>query len=897
MTNFCIIDASGLIYRAYFAIRNLTTKNKEPTGALYGFVRTILKLRTSFPHTYWIAVFDGPNNKRSRLEIYPEYKAHRPPTPPELIHQVQEAKKFCTLLGLPMIAQEGVEADDVIASIAVWAKTFSHVSICSADKDLYQLIDETISLIDPQHDFKRIDRAGCIEKWGVEPHQIIDYLSLIGDSSDNVPGVDGLGPKSALDLLHEWGSLESILNNAASIKGKRGQTLVTQRAQAELSKQLVTLKSDLPAPKELTFYEPQAPNKQSLQEFYSQKEFKTLLKELLEEEGATTQTLLPPSPGTPPASSLIIVSSIPTFEELKQEFKNNPTTPICIDCETTSLDQLHAQLVGIGLGFSSSQVFYIPVLPSSYTSIQSQVLEYLIQELAGRPLIGHNLKFDLHILSRCGFFNLIAFFDTLIASYLLSAHERRHGLDILAEKYFQKRLTPIEELIGTGKHAISMDQVPVEKVARYCGDDVEYTLRLKNVLEEELKQRALDKLFFEMEMPLLPILQRLEHNGVYIHTPLIQETLHDVKKTLLRLEEEIYQLAGHPFTITSPKQLADVLFHELKLPHSKKTKTSYSTDIEVLEGLSPYHPIAQKLIEFRTLDKLRSTYLEVLPQMVNPSTGRIHAHFNQWGTTTGRLSCTDPNLQNIPVRTDLGKKIRQAFQAQDPLGWIISCDYSQIELRVLAHMSQDPILIKAFQEGADIHARTAAEIFGVPEPMVDKEMRRQAKAVNFGVLYGQQAFGLSQQLNIPIGQAARFIENYFQRFKRVKEFLEELKIFARKEGKAVTLTGRERLLPDIDSKNGSIRLAQERLAVNTPFQGSAADIMKLAMLSVDRWLTTEKCQGKMILQIHDELLFEVLDHEKELFVKKIPELMSSVMPMSIPLVCDVAVGKNWANAS
>jgi len=864
-----IIDASGLIYRTFFAIRGLSTKSGEATGALFGFIRSLVKLRELCPTTHAVAVFDGPDNKRARLDIYPEYKAHRKPTPPELIKQIEEAKRFCTLFGLPLLNISGVEADDTIATLAKWGQDKEEISICSADKDLMQLVSPKVHIIDPMHDFEVIDEKKALEKWGIPPSLLGDFLALTGDSSDNIPGVSGLGPKGALQLLQTYGSLDGILNNADSISGKRGETIRKEKSLALLSKKLVTLIDTVPIPNDLSWYAWKEPSQPALNEFYKEKEFFSMM------EGEKMEA--------PTQSELHILS---TEEELKNALpKLRGKNPLCVDCETTSLNEWEAKLVGVGLCLNSRQVYYIPT---------SEYLHSYLQELlANRPLIGHNLKYDLHILNHFGIKQLTPYFDTLLASYLLNAHERRHGLDVLAKKYFHKEMTTIESLIGTGKNQTTMDKAPIQDVARYCGDDVEYTYRLYEELGAELSKRHLDPLFNDIEMPLLPILQKMEEVGVYINTTMINELLHYVQKELSVLEDQIFQLAGHPFTITSPKQLAVVLFDELKLPKGRKTQTSHSTGQDVLETLVGIHPIAEKLLTFRSLEKLRSTYLEVLPTMVNPETGRVHAHFHQAGTTTGRISCSDPNLQNIPVRTELGKKIRESFQAQKPNWILLSADYSQIELRILAHMCEDPNLLKAFQTGQDVHKATASELFGVSLDQVTNDMRRKAKAVNFGVIYGQQAYGLSQQLQIPISEAAFFIDHYFARYPRVKGFIEELKARAHKTGRATTLTGRERLLPDISSSNSMIRTASERLAVNTPFQGTSADIIKLAMIAIDRWMKDAKVEGLMILQIHDELLFEIPEKERELFKEHIPKLMSSVMNLKVPLDVDIEFGKNW----
>lgn len=879
---FLLIDASGLIYRSFFALPPLTSPTGRPTGALFGFIRSFLKVNSKLSPTHVVAVFDGPENKKSRLAIYSDYKATRKPTPNELIEQIEEAKKFCELFGIPVLAERGVEADDTIATITDWAlrETSSTIFVCSADKDLAQLVAQRVRIINPAKDDKILDEAGVTEEWGLHPEQMCDYFALVGDASDNVPGIEGIGPKTAVALLKEWHTLDSLLANADAIAGKKGERIQAGKASALLSKQLVVLDRAVTIPDSIQFYTRKNQNIESLYRFFQEKGFKTL------------ETLLasPRPPDVPAPCQHEIIRTKNDLDRLLSWLETEPT--IAIDCETTSLDELSAELVGIGIASNPTHVFYIDCRTELSAVEVVGKLNATIEKFH-IALIGHNIKYDLHILTRFGLRVPNLAFDTLLASWLLYAHERNHNLDDLTRRHFHKEKIPIESLIGKGKHTRSMAEAPVEAVATYCSEDVEFTLRLKELFEQELKETHIDTLFRTVEMPLIPVLLRMENYGVYVNV----ERLHAIQTTIDRSLEEvqtaIFSMAGKTFNINSPKQLSDILFVDLKLPKQGKGKQHFSTNIDVMEELSLFHPIAQKIIEYRQLDKLRSTYLETLPKQIRKDSGRVHCRFAQSGTATGRMSCQDPNLQNIPVKSELGKEIRSAFQPQQP-GWVyVSADYSQIELRLLAHISKDPTLTKAFNENLDIHAITAAELFGVPLQEVTEDMRRRAKAVNFGIIYGQQAYGLARELRISTKEAQQFIDRYFARYDKVQGALAESKAKAHKTGMAETLTGRRRLIPDINSTDFFIRAANERLAVNTPFQGTSADIIKMAMISIDHFLLQEKMRTMMVLQIHDELLFEAPEEELPRLLPIIRDRMEHVMALDVPLRVDINVGKNW----
>lgn len=875
-----LVDASGFIYRAFFAIQGLSNKQGVATGALYGFIRSYLRLQEQFKPEYIAAIFDAPGSKDSRLAIYSDYKAHRKPTPNELIDQIILAQEFCTLSGIPMLAKPGVEADDTIGSVATWAKDQGlDVYICTSDKDMAQLVDDKIKIIQLHKDNLIIDAEKAKELYGIPPSQMRDYLAIVGDASDNVPGISGFGPKSAIQLLEKYSTLENILQHADEIGGKKGATLTQERDMALISQKLVTIDTSVEFEKNLAFFQPKEPNKPKLWQFLQDKNFSSLLNiaedtEVIVHDEGTYHT----------------IKSLEALEELVRLLMN--AQEICVDTETTNENPLLASLVGIGLAVNKENAYYIPL---NGTIARKDIKERL-KPLFSNPKIGfygHNIKYDLHVLRNAGLEIAHVAGDTIISSYLLNAHLRRHSLDELTLQYFGKKKIEITELLGKGKAQITMDQVDIEKVSTYCCEDVAYTLRLKEVLDKEIKERHLEKLLNEVEIPLIKVLTKMEARGVYVDVSILKKLSHEVAKEIHTLQEDIYVLAGGPFNLNSPKQLSEVLFEKLAIRAIKKGKTMPSTSAEVLETLAYEYPIAKKILEYRTLEKLRSTYLDTLPEQVNPDTGRIHCTFNQSVTATGRLSSQDPNLQNIPVRSALGLKIRSSFCPQQPNWSFLSADYSQIELRILAHVSEDPRLLEAFQNNLDIHAYTASEIFHVPIEAVTEEMRHQAKAVNFGIIYGQQAFGLSQNLGIPVSSAQSFIDAYFRCYKGIKDYIENAKAEAKKSGKAVSLTGRERLLPDINSSNAILRAAAERLAINTPFQATNADIIKMAMINIDRYLEQEQLQAKMLLQIHDELVFEMPDSEIPLMKEQVKKHMEGVYSLKVPLIVKLNVGKNW----
>lgn len=871
MKKLFIIDSVNFLFRAYYAIRSMTNSSGVSTNALFGFIRSVYKLMEDFSPDFIISVFDGPNNKKSRTDLYADYKSHRKEMPEDLFPQLEKAIDWCSLAGIPYLSIPGVEADDVIGSIAVWAANQGiKVWLCSSDKDLCQLVTDQIHLINPSKDNLEVDPAKVKELFGVTPEQIIDYLAIVGDASDNIPGLEGFGAKTAAALLQEFGDLDTILTFPEKIKGEKKQQVLREgKAIAHLSRQLATIQLDVDFPKEEEFFHVKEPHLEELKAFYEEMNFLSLLKELDHSQAAQGKLAL--------KHNYHLVETEDELKALCQQLKE--AHEICIDVETTHIRPIQADLVGIGLGVKEEEAWYVPL---NSPLKKDFVLEHVGALLKKHAFFGHNIKYDLHVLLNAGFALPCISFDTILASYLLMPQSRKHNLDYLTLEKFHIVKTPIEDLIGKGKNQKSMIDVPLDQVADYCCQDIDYTIRLKNAFESELKQYELESVLKTIEMPLIPVLVRMEHRGIYVDLEKLNTMSHELNLELRHLEKNIYDLAGKEFNINSTQQLSGILFGKVGL----------STSADVLEDLAHENPLAKEVLLYRTVEKLRSTYVDALPKQIYPVTGRIHTTFNQSVAATGRLSCQDPNLQNIPVRSQEGKKIREAFKPEKS-GWsFLSADYSQIELRLLAHLSEDPILIHAFNSGEDIHAFTASLVFDVPLQEVTPEMRQRSKAVNFGILYGQHAFGLSRGLGISYKDASQFIDTYFQRYKRVKEYFEFCKESARKTGRVVTMTGRHRPIPEIHSKNQALRSASERLAINTPLQGTAADLIKMAMITIDQELLKSKL-GFMLLQIHDELLFEAPDEHMPALEKEVKYQMEHMMKLKVPLEVHISIGKNW----
>ncbi len=884
MKKLFVLDVSGYIFRAYFALPPMSSPEGESTNGLYGFIRSILKLFKEFGPDHLVAVFDGPDNKKQRQEIYEKYKANRVRIHEDLPEQIDRAKQFCELVGIPYIEVPGVEADDTMGSIARWAAQHgSEVYLCTSDKDLCQLVGDSIYILNTWKDNLIVDREKVEELYGVPPEQIIDLLAIMGDTSDNIPGLKGFGPKTAVALLKEFGSLEYILEHPEEIKGAKKQETLREEADiARLSKRLATIHIDIPFPQDKSFFTKSAPDLAKLKAFYIKLGFNSLAKEL--------DSVIPESKKEEKID-YHLVDDEKSLDDLLAYLKKHKE--ISFDLETTSLRPLEAIPVGIGFSVKEGEGFYVPF---NGTLGKERIIEVL-SPLFADPQLGffaHNAKYDLHILANIGIRVENLCFDTILASFLLNSASRRHSLDTLSLQYFGKVKTAIKELIGSGKKEITMDQVPIPQVADYCCEDVDYTLRIKHLLAKQIHERKLEALLYELELPLTRVLAKMERAGMYLDKERLAAFSKELVIEIAQLQKQIYEIAGEEFNISSPKQLAHILFEKMGIKPLKKTATGHSTRAEVLEVLAQDHPLAEKVISFRTLEKLRSTYADALPLEVNPETERIHPTFSQFVAATGRLACQDPNLQNIPVRTEQGRRIRAAFKPQKR-GWsYLAADYSQVELRLLAHLSEDPYLIKAFKHGEDIHAFTASLMFDTPLENVSRKQRHQAKAINFGIIYGQQAYGLSQELGIDVREAAAFIEAYFERYPKVFDYVESCIQSARKSGKSVTMIGREREIPEIHSNNAQVRLAAERLAVNTPLQGSAADMIKMAMLEVDQKLTQNNMKSFMVLQIHDELIFEAPDEELPTLEPLVKKAMENVFSLKVPLIVDVAIGKNWA---
>ncbi len=888
MKKIYIFDALNYLFRSYYAIGGMVNDKGQSTGALFGFIRSLQKLIRDFFPTHFVCVFDGPDNKKARKTVYADYKMHRKGAPEDLFPQFEWAYEYCKLAGIPTLCIEGVEADDTMATVALWAeKQGASAFLCSSDKDLMQLINDHIFMLQLHKDNLIIDANKVKELFGVRPDQMLDLLAIMGDASDNIPGLEGFGPKTAASLLQEFGSLDYLLAHPEKVKGEKKQaTLRTQQKEALMSRELATLDTKVHIPHEESFYRLKETDKELLGNFFQEMKFNSLLKELnAPKKEAVIDTQ---APSTECKAALHVDKKdyhlVDDQEELDQLLKMlSSQKEVCIDTETTDISPFLAHLVGIGFAVHPGEAWYVPL---NGELGKKKTLEALKAFFASAKcgFYGHNIKYDYHILHQLGISLNHISFDTLLASYLLNPQSRHHDLDALALEAFKWVKIPIESLIGKGKKEISMRDVPIKKVKEYCCEDVDYTARLKELFQKELKSRKFDHILKDIELPILQILAKMEEIGIYLDIEELQKEGVKLVKELNELRLRIFHQAGEEFNLNSPKQLSAILYQKLGL----KSGTE-STSADVLEELSEEHPIIKEILVYRTLEKLRSTYVEALPASVNPVSGRIHCTFNQSVAATGRLSCQNPNLQNIPLHS----AIRACFKAKKGCSFL-GADYSQIELRLLAHFSEDKELTKAFRLGRDIHVYTASLIYNVDESAVTQEMRQAAKTVNFGIVYGQTAFGLSKQLGIPHKEAAEFIKTYFKRYPNVQQYLEESKVLARKNGYSTTLTGRQRPIPELHNKNPSIRAAAERLAINTPLQGTAADLIKLAMIEIDRVITEKHLEGKMILQIHDELIFEIPDKEIPVFEELVKEKMEHVLQLNVPIEVHMAVGKNWA---
>ncbi len=921
-----LVDGSSYLYRAFHAFPPLTNSAGEPTGAMYGVLNMLKSLISQVQPSHIAVVFDA-KGKTFRDEMFEQYKSHRPPMPDDLRKQIQPLHDIIRALGIPLLVIEGVEADDVIGTLAVAAsKANQKVLISTGDKDMAQLVDDNIMLINTMNN-TLLDREAVIEKYGIPPELIIDYLALMGDSADNIPGVAGVGEKTALGLLQGIGSMAEIYANLDKvaelpIRGakKLGDKLLAEKEMADLSYRLATIKTDVAldiTPEQLTLG---ASNNDQLTEYFGRYEFKRWLNEVMNGADSITNNSEQPTKinhykATPALAQDNSDESLPAIQIDRSRYETLLTEAdlnrwveklkqaklFALDTETDNLDYMAANLVGISFALENGEAAYLPLqldylgAPKTLEKTTALALLKPVLENPAIQKVGQNFKYDLTIFARNGIDVQGVAFDTMLESYVLNS-TGRHNMDDLAKRYLGHQTISFEEIAGKGKNQLTFNQIPLEKAAEYAAEDADVTMKLQQVLWEKLsKEPTLKKLFKEMELPLLGVLSRMERRGVLIDSDALFLQSNEIANRLSELEEQAYVLAGQPFNLASTKQLQEILFDKLGLPVIQKTpKGAPSTNEEVLEELAFSHELPKVLVEHRGLSKLKSTYTDKLPQMVNPQTGRVHTSYHQAVTATGRLSSSDPNLQNIPIRNEEGRRIRQAFIAREGFT-VVAADYSQIELRIMAHLSQDQGLINAFTQGKDIHRSTAAEIFGVSLDEVTSEQRRNAKAINFGLIYGMSAFGLSRQLGIGRADAQSYMDLYFKRYPGVQTFMHDIREKAKAQGYVETLFGRRLYLPDINSSNGMRRKAAERVAINAPMQGTAADIIKRAMIQLDQKLQNDP-DIAMIMQVHDELVFEVRSEKVAFYSELIKTQMESAADLVVPLIVEVGQGTNWDEA-
>ncbi len=902
-----LFDGHAIVHRAYHAFENARSprtltvpKTGEVVTAVFGFAQMLLKAIEDLKPTCYAIAFDTPV-PTFRHEMFDQYKAQRPPTPDELINQFGRVRQLVEAFNIPIYELDGYEADDVLGTLSRQASEQGiDTVIVTGDADTMQLVSSRVKVLYPKprgsfSDTMLYDGEAVKEKYGIGPEHIADFKALVGDASDNIPGVTGIGNKTAIKLIQEFGSIEEIYTHIDEVTPDRIRNILRENeAVARQCKKLATI--DTRAPVTLTLDDCQVSNydRNRVTELFRELEFHRLLQKLPGEVGQESGTEITVETGLSHGEYRVIDSE-PAMDELLGKLSSAEN--FTFDIETTSLNAMSAQLVGISLSAAPGEAFYIPVGHVGWGEVTQLPLEYVIGRI--RPVledpamqkVAHNGKYDITVLAEYGITVRNLTFDTMIAAYLLS--EKSLGLKALAFSQLGIEMMPITELIGSGTKQLSMSQVEIARVADYACADADMTLRLAEIFAPELHRLELWRLFTEVEMPLVPVLVDMERNGIALNTDLLREMSRGLGEQLLKLEAEIYKDAGHQFNINSTQQLGAVLFEELKLPAGQKKKSGYSTAAPVLEALRGVHPIIGNIMDYRQLSKLKSTYIDTIPGLINPKTGRVHTSFNQTRTATGRLSSSDPNLQNIPVRGELGKQVRQAFIA--PSGsYLLSGDYSQIDLRCLAHLSQDENLVSAFKHDEDIHSATASRLFGVESSKVTSDMRSVAKTVNFGVIYGMSDYGLEQATELSREEATKFINDYFEKYPRIKEYLEATKQQARDRGYVQTLLGRRRSIPEINSRNRQVREAAERMAINMPVQGTSADIIKVAMVKLYNEMNRRGLESKMLLQVHDELLFEVRESEIEEMCQLVPRTMSEALELSVPLKVDITSGRNWA---
>ena len=884
-----LVDGSSYLYRAYHALPPLTTSKNQPTGAIKGVISMIKKILIDHPESPLAVVFDA-KGKTFRHDMYSEYKANRPPMPEDLVQQIEPIHQIITLMGIKLIMIPGVEADDVIGTLAEQARQKRLDTVISTgDKDMTQLVCKNVSVVNTMSG-ELLNESGVLKKFGVEPKYITDYLALIGDKSDNVPGVEKVGPKTAVKWLDEFGDIDGIKSNAESIGGKVGENLRASLETLDLAHQLVKIKTDVELDLGIEDLKVGEPNSKELSKIYKELEFNAWLQEVPERQ----------------ATSPKINKSykcITTKKDLKKVIKEaSKSDTVAIDTETTGLDYIDSELVGISISFNAGEGFYIPIKHNDESIIQLP-LEDVINELkpllenSEKKIIGQNIKFDKNILMKYGLKLASIKNDTMMMSYVLDASATRHNLDALASYYLGYKTSTYEDVAGKGAKQISFDDVPIDIATNYAAEDADITLRLYEELSPKLKNiESLNKLNEEIEIPLIEVLSDMERNGAILNAKVLNAQSKDLEERIIRLENKAYKLAGEEFNLGSTKQLREIFFDKLNYRVIKKTPGGQpSTDEKVLAELAEEYELPKVLLEHRTLSKLKSTYTDKLPNQISSLSGKVHTSFHQAVTTTGRLSSSDPNLQNIPIRTEDGRRIRQAFEPSNG-NKFISADYSQIELRVMAHLSKDPGLLSAFQEGEDVHSKTASEVFNVGIEDVSSELRRNAKAINFGLIYGISAFGLGKQLGITRNLAAEYMAMYFEKYPGVKQYMESTKESASQNGYVETLFGRRLYLKEINANNALRRQASERAAINAPVQGTAADIMKIAMIRMYQALEKEKSEARIILQVHDELILDTPEKEIDRVIELTTEAMKEATLLDVPLEIDIGIGDNWDQA-
>jgi len=903
-----LVDGSSYLYRAFHALPPLATSKGQPTGAVRGVVSMLRKLRDQHPDSNIVVVFDA-KGKTFRDDMYPEYKAQRPPMPDEMREQIEPLHDCVRALGFPMIIHPGVEADDVMGTLAVQAAAQGQKSIISTgDKDMAQLVNDHITLVNTMSE-STYDRQGVIDKFGVPPELIIDYLAIIGDSSDNIPGVPGVGPKSATPMLNAIGGLKDIYDNLEAIREldfrgakKMPEKLAEHREQAFMSYDLATIKTDIELEETPADLVNREPDQAKLKTLYAELEFKSWLKDLdapkaADKPAKTTTT----KPVEQVGKDYSCVLDKDEFEQWLQKLKDAET--FAFDTETTSLNYMDAELVGLSFALQAGQAAYVPVA-HDYMDAPAQldrdwVLEQLkpILEDENRTIVAQNLKYDQSVLANYGIDVKCKVMDTMLESYVLNSVAGRHDMDSLAMRHLERETIHFEDIAGKGTKQLTFNQIALEEAAPYAAEDADITLQLHQALWPQLEEiSSLKKLYEDIEAPLVRVLSHVERNGTLIDPDAMFAQSEEIAAKVQNLETQVHDLAGQVFNLGSPKQLQEILYEKQQLPVLKKTpKGQPSTAEEVLQRLADDYEIPRLILEYRSLSKLKSTYTDKLPLMINKKTGRVHTSYQQAVAATGRLSSTDPNLQNIPVRTEEGRRIRKAFIA--PKGMkIVAADYSQIELRIMAHLSHDQGLMKAFKEGRDVHSATAAEVFGVELDDVTSDHRRKAKAINFGLIYGMSAFGLGRQLQVARNEAQQYIDLYFDRYPGVKQFMDRIRAQAAEDGYVETLFGRRLYLPNINDRNGLYRQAAERTAINAPMQGTAADIIKIAMIDVDAWLSQSNSGIRMMMQVHDELVFEVPEDQLDSFIPEVEKRMENAATLDVPLLVEAGVGNNWEEA-